>query len=78
MSYLSVILIGLGLSADAFSVSISKGLACRSNVYKNALACGITFGLFQGLMPLIGWFIGSSFAETTSKGWFFYLYVVQK
>ena len=67
MSYLSVILIGLGLSADAFSVSISKGLACRSNVYKNALACGITFGLFQGLMPLIGWFIGSSFANIINE-----------
>lgn len=67
MSYLSVIMIGVGLAADAFSVSVSKGLVCKFKVWKNALLCGLTFGLFQGFMPLIGWFVGSRFASIIDR-----------
>lgn len=67
MSYLAVVMLGLGLAADAFSVSVSKGLVCKNAVWKNALLCGLTFGLFQGFMPLIGWFIGSRFASIIDK-----------
>ena len=67
MSYISIILLGIGLAMDAFSVSVSKGLTCKKNVHKTALACGITFGFFQGIMPLIGWLIGSRFASIIDK-----------
>lgn len=67
MDYFSVALLGIGLAMDAFSVSVSKGLTCNRAIGKNALYAGLTFGIFQGLMPLIGWFIGSRFAGIIDK-----------
>lgn len=58
MEIWALLLLALGLSADAFAVSISKGVLCRENNLKAGVLCGIWFGLFQGLMPLIGWGIG--------------------
>ena len=46
---------------DAFSVSICKGLATRKFSFKTALLCGLWFGVFQALMPLIGYFLGAQF-----------------
>lgn len=48
---------------DAFAVSISKGLAMRSFRWRQALAIALCFGFFQGLMPLIGYFIGTQFSR---------------
>ena len=45
---------------DAFAVSVCKGLAIKSNGMRESLICGFYFGLFQALMPLIGFFLGSS------------------
>ncbi len=46
---------------DAFSVSICKGLATRKFSVKTALLCGLWFGLFQALMPLVGHYLGAQF-----------------
>ncbi len=61
MSYLEVFLIGLGLSMDAFAVSICKGLSVQKLKPKHMLIAGAYFGGFQALMPLIGYFLGMQF-----------------
>ena len=63
MSFVEILLIGIGLSMDAFSVSICKGLTAKQFSWKMALTCGLWFGLFQALMPLIGYFLGSQFEQ---------------
>lgn len=60
---LEIILIAIGVSMDACAVSICKGLACHEKPKKTALLCGIWFGVFQMIMPLIGYLIGSVFAN---------------
>ncbi|NLZ68152.1 MAG: manganese efflux pump [Spirochaetales bacterium] len=67
MSIFEIIIIAFGLSLDAFAVSICKGLSVGKKNIKNSLICGIYFGVFQGVMPLIGYFLGSSFADKISK-----------
>jgi len=56
----TIFLIALGLSADAFAVSVSSGMAMRGPRYGDALKLGLSFGLFQAVMPLIGWVAGLS------------------
>ena len=63
MNFTDILLIGVGLSMDAFAVSICKGLAMKKASLKGALTCGLWFGGFQALMPLIGFFLGAVFAE---------------
>lgn len=55
-------LLALGLSMDAFAVSVCKGLAMKKATLGAGAVCGTWFGGFQGLMPLIGFFLGSLFA----------------
>ena len=62
MQLWELIAIAIALAADAFAVSICKGLATKENYIKTGLACGIWFGFFQGLMPFLGWLLGSTFA----------------
>ena len=57
-----LLLLALGVSMDAFAVSICKGLAMKKATLKEGLTCGVWFGGFQGLMPLIGFFLGTLFA----------------
>lgn len=61
MTFLEILLIAVGLSMDAFSVSICKGLTTKRFSWRMALTCGLWFGLFQGLMPVVGYFLGSQF-----------------
>lgn len=56
-------LVALGLSMDAFAVSICKGLSMRRMHYGKALLTGGFFGVFQALMPLLGFFLGTQFAN---------------
>ena len=63
MGFVELFLLGVGLSMDAFAVSICKGLSMKKATLKNAMTCGLWFGVFQGLMPLIGFFLGSMFSE---------------
>ncbi len=63
MGFVDILLLGIGLSMDAFAVSVCKGLAVRRAGAKTALVCGAWFGFFQALMPLIGFFLGKIFAD---------------
>lgn len=58
-----LLLLGIGLSMDAFAVSVCKGLAMKKATLKEGAVCGLWFGGFQALMPLIGYFLGTLFAE---------------
>ena len=59
--FIVLFLMGVGLSMDAFAVSICKGLAMRKVNKKQAFVIGLFFGGFQALMPFIGWALGSQF-----------------
>lgn len=59
-----LLLLAVGLSMDAFAVSVCKGLAMKKATLKAELTCGIWFGGFQALMPMLGFFLGELFAET--------------
>lgn len=63
MGFWELLLLGIGLSMDAFAVSVCKGLAAQRPDKKTALICGIWFGFFQALMPVIGYFLGRVFAD---------------
>lgn len=63
MGFLEILAIAIGLSMDAFAVSIGKGLSCKKAGVRQAVIAGLWFGGFQALMPLIGWLLGSSFAD---------------
>ena len=61
MSIIELFILALGLSMDAFAVSICKGLSVPKLQAKHCLICGVYFGGFQALMPLIGWALGIRF-----------------
>lgn len=63
MELIEIVIIGIGLAMDAFAVSICKGLSSRQLKFKHALICGGYFGLFQALMPLIGYVLGVQFKD---------------
>jgi len=58
-----IVIIAIGLSMDAFAVSITLGLSARKPKFKEFLMPGLYFGFFQALMPLIGYFAGINFAN---------------
>ena len=63
MGIVELLFLAVGLSMDACAVSICKGLAMRKATLKEGAICGTWFGGFQALMPLIGFFLGSLFAQ---------------
>lgn len=67
MSFLSLFVIAVGLSMDAFAVSICKGLSLSSMSWKYAVMAGAYFGGFQALMPLAGYLLGVQFQEYITK-----------
>lgn len=58
MTTLELAIIAIGLSMDAFAVSVCKGLGVKKVRVKHVLACALWFGAFQGLMPLAGYYLG--------------------
>ena len=58
-----LLLLAVGVSMDAFAVSICKGLCMPKATPKACMTCGIWFGGFQALMPTVGFFLGTLFAE---------------
>ncbi len=64
---LSTVLLGIGLSMDAFAVSVCKGLAVEKVKPSHMATAGAWFGGFQMLMPLIGYFLGASFHSYIEK-----------
>ena len=67
MDILELLLLALGLSMDAFAVSICKGLSMKKAGLREGAICGAWFGGFQAAMPLAGFFLGSLFAEAIQK-----------
>jgi putative Mn2+ efflux pump MntP len=63
MSLIEIILIALGLSMDAFAVSVTLGLSVKKIRMKEVVIPGIYFGLFQAFMPFLGYFTGRLFAD---------------
>lgn len=61
MSLWELFIIAVGLSMDAFAVSICKGLSVQKVSLRHAACAGLWFGGFQALMPLLGWLLGSQF-----------------
>ena len=60
---IELFLLGVGLSMDAFAVSVCKGLGMKKLNKKQALIIGLYFGGFQALMPFVGWLLGSQFQK---------------
>lgn len=63
MGITETVIIAISLSMDAFAVALCKGLAMQKIKLKSCLIVGAWFGIFQGLMPLIGYLLGSTFAD---------------
>ena len=61
MDFTELVLIGISLAMDAFAVSICKGLSMKKMNWKKAVIIGLYFGIFQALMPTLGYFLGSGF-----------------
>ena len=66
MSIFEIVLISIGLAMDAFGVSIGKGLTMPVGENGRKVTLAFLFGLFQFLMPLIGWLIGRQFIDVIS------------
>ena len=67
MGLWELFVIALGLSMDAFAVSICKGLSTGKCRMRHMLICGVYFGAFQALMPLIGYVLGAQFETLVSS-----------
>lgn len=78
MGLVELIILSVGLAMDAFAVSICKGLAMKKMKWKNAIIIGLYFGIFQAIMPLIGYLLGVSFqsAITSIDHWVAFVLLV--
>lgn len=63
MDLLGPLILAVGFSADAFAVSVCKGLSMKKATWRAGMICGVWFGGFQALMPLIGYYLGTLFAD---------------
>ena len=63
MGITELLLISVGLAMDAFSVSVCKGLSMKKLDLKGGVITALFFGAFQAFMPVIGYFLGSRFAD---------------
>ena len=63
MNFLSLLMLAVGLSMDAFAVAVCKGLALKKITFRHALIVGLWFGGFQALMPLLGFLLAAQFRE---------------
>lgn len=73
-----LVLIGIGLSMDAFAVSLCKGLGMKKINYRHGLVIALFFGVFQGVMPLTGWLLGTQFERyiTSVDHWIAFVLLV--
>lgn len=67
MSIIELLILSVALAMDAFAVSICKGLSLKEIKVKHLALAGIWFGGFQALMPVMGYFCGSKFADKVDK-----------
>ncbi len=61
--FLSIFLIAVGLSADCFAVALSSGISKKNHSWLGRLRVSFSFGLFQALMPVLGWLAGRTVVE---------------
>lgn len=61
LGIIELVVLSIGLAMDAFAVSICKGLSMKKMNWKNAVIVGLYFGIFQALMPLLGYILGMNF-----------------
>lgn len=61
MSFFQVVLLGVGLAMDAFAVAVCKGACWTKMNVRQSLLLAVSFGVFQAVMPLIGWVLGTQF-----------------
>lgn len=71
MDPLKLILISIGLAADAFAVSVAEGVVVRENLHGHTARVSAMFGAFQGLMPILGWLAGGALRAMVAAvdGW---------
>jgi putative Mn2+ efflux pump MntP len=62
-----IIMIGIGLSMDAAAVSMTNSMACRHTTKSKLLAMPLLFGVFQAIMPFVGYYAGGLFSEFLNK-----------
>ena len=67
MTFIEILLIGVGLSMDAFAVALSKGLSMRKLNMKAGILIAVFFGFFQAFMPFIGWLVCRSFEKYITR-----------
>ena len=67
MDLFEIIVIGVGLAMDAFAVSVCKGLSMKKIEWKKAIIIALHFGIFQAVMPILGFSLGSSFSSFVQK-----------
>lgn len=60
---IALLLVGVGLAADAFAAALTQGVNMRQFSYRVALLIAVVFGAFQGLMPVLGWALASQFSQ---------------
>ena len=63
MTFLSAFVIAVGLAMDAFAVSIASGVTIKQMGLRQTFIIALSFGLFQGIMPIIGWLSGIGFRD---------------
>ncbi|THB74543.1 MAG: manganese efflux pump [Desulfobulbaceae bacterium] len=63
MDFFSILVIAIGLAMDAFAVSVASGVTIRQMHLRQTVTIALSFGLFQGIMPIIGWFAGVGFRD---------------
>jgi manganese efflux pump family protein len=68
LSFASLLVLALGLAMDAAAVSAARGMATTTLRLRDALVVGLTFGGFQGVMPILGWLLGSWIGPSVA-GW---------
>ena len=67
MELFEIVVIGIGLAMDAFAVSVCKGLSMKKLDWKKIIIVALYFGIFQGLMPVFGYLLGSAFSTFVQK-----------
>lgn len=63
MNLWTLVAVAIGVSADAFAVSLAQGVRVRRQLVRAAIRVGLAFGVFQAAMPLLGWTLGAGFAD---------------
>lgn len=67
MNFTSLFFISIGLAMDAFAVSLTEGISLRRLCIKSIFKIALVFGIFQGIMPLLGWTLGGLFYDEMAK-----------